>query len=169
MNAKPQDPLGDGRNLPLRAQGEFGGYLWEFRGDIVGDSAREWMQIRGRNGGGGGGSAGALPFADLGWKVLGHIGSFGWSSGWSHKGLMRRTHHPGTLSGVVSASVATVRVRFKDGEDIEARLVDSGQEDVRFFFLIHRANRDWTEIIALDSHGQELDRAEHREFPRKLG
>jgi hypothetical protein len=77
VNAKPVDLLGDGENLPLKAQGEFEDYSWEFRGDIIGDSARERTQVRGPNGGGGGDSGGALPFADLGWKVLGHIGRFG--------------------------------------------------------------------------------------------
>lgn len=169
VSAKPEDLLSDGENLPLRAQGEFEGYSWDFRGDIVGDSAREWTQVRGPNGGGGGGSVGARPFADLGWKVLGHIGSFGWSSGsWSRKGLMRRAYHPGTLSGVVSASVSRMRVRFKDGEVIDARLLDSGQEEVRFFFLIHAVKRGWAQIVALDSDGQELDRVEHEDLPRKL-
>jgi hypothetical protein len=169
MNAKLEEILDDGENLPLRVKGEFEGYSWEFRGDIVGDSAREWTQVRGPNGGGGGGSVGALPFADLGWKVLGHIGSFGWSSGgWSRKGLMRRAYHPGTLSGVVSASVSRVRVSFKDGEEIDAQLLDSGQEEVRSFFLIHAAKRDWAHVVALDSDGQELDRVEHEDLPRKL-
>ena len=169
VSAKPEDLLSDGENLPLRAQGEFEGYSWDFRGDIVGDSAREWTQVRGPNGGGCGGSVGARPFADLGWKVLGHIGSFGWSSGsWSRKGLMRRAYHPGTLSVVVSASVSRMRVRFKDGEVIDARLLDSGQEEVRFFFLIHAVKRGWAQIVALDSDGQELDRVEHEDLPRKL-
>lgn len=89
----PPKDLDNGHHLPLLAQGEFEGYSWEFRGHIVGDLVRVWSEVRGSNGGGGGGGSGhALPFADLGWKVLGHIGSFGWSSGgWSRKGFMRRT------------------------------------------------------------------------------
>lgn len=169
MKAKFKGPLGDGHNLPLRAQGDFEGYSWEFRGDVVGDSSREWTQLYGPNGGGGGGSVGALPFADLGWKVLGDIGSFGWSSGgWSRKGFMRRAYHPGTIHGVVSARVSAVRVRFKHGGELDARLLDSGHEDVRFFFLIYPAKRDWTQLVALDGDGHELDRADRADFPQRL-
>jgi hypothetical protein len=166
-SAEPKDPLGNGHNLPLRAKGEFEGYSWEFRGDISGDSARDWVEVRGPTGGGSGGGRGALPFADLGWRVLSHIGSFGWSSGgWSRTGFMRRAHHPGTIRGVISADVSKLVVRFKDGKHAEAQLLESGQEDLRFFFLIHKPKREWDQIIALDTQGDELDRADHREFPR---
>lgn len=165
-SAESKDPLGNGRNLPLRAEGEFEGYSWRFRGDITGDSAREWVEVRGATGGGGVGGSGALPFADLGWKVLGHLGSFGWSSGgWSRKGFMRRAHHPGSIRGVASAGVSKVEVGFKDGEHAEAQLLESGRKDLRFFFLIHSPRREWAQIIALDAQGRELDRAERREFP----
>jgi hypothetical protein len=160
------NPL-DGHKLPLRAQGEFGGYTWQFRGDIAGDSAHEWVSVSGTHGGSGGGGSGALPFADLGWKVLGHIGSFGCSSGgWSRKGFMRRAHHPGTVTGVVSAHISKVVVRFKDGEKIEARLLDSGRDGVHFFFVIHKAKAQWVEIVALGDQGQELDRVQPPEISR---
>jgi hypothetical protein len=164
------DPLeNDGQNLPLRASGEFLGYSWEFRGDIIGNSAYEWISFMGPDGyRGSGGGEGPLPFADIGWKTLGHIGSYGWSGGWSGN-WFRRIHKPGSINGVVSKDAAKVLVFFQNGISEEALMIESGHPDVQFFFLPYNPNNPkekWTELVALDVPGRELDRALPWKQPR---
>jgi hypothetical protein len=152
------------KNLTLRASGEFLGNKWEFRGDIIGDSAHDWISYIGPDYyTEGGGAGGPLPFADIGWKTLGHIGSYGWSGGWSRKWL-RRIHNPGFVNGVVSGKVAKVFVFFKNETSEEALIIESGHPDVQFFLLPYHPKIQWTEIVALDAEGCELDRA----LPGKL-
>ncbi len=158
------DPLENaGRNLTLRASGEFLGHTWEFRGDVIGDSAHEWISFMGPDYYAAGGSSGdPLPFADIGYETLGHIASAGWSGGWSRK-WFRRIHMPGSVNGVVSRKVAKVFVFFKNKTSEEALIIESGHPDVQFFFLPYhlkiQAKIHGTEIVALDAEGCELDRA----------
>jgi hypothetical protein len=157
------EQLENGQNLTLRASGEFLGYTWEFRGDVIGDSAHDWISFMGQNYTEGG-SVGPLPFADIGWKKLGHIGSYGWSSGgwssggWSRKWL-RQIHLPSSINGVVSRKVAKVFVFFKNKTSEEALIIESGHPEAQFFFLPYLPKIQWTEIVALDAEGCKLDRA----------
>ena len=148
----------DGPALPLLASGEFSGYAWEFRGTVIGDSAHTWTSCAGRGGSTSGGGAGALPYADLGVKVLGAIGSTGESRGSSAISLSRLVQHPAILEGVVASAVARVRIEFEDGDATDAALIDSNAPDVRFFVAVTPAKWKWRTVIVLDSSGQELDR-----------
>ena len=145
------------QNLTLRASGEYLSYTWEFRGDVIGDLAHDWISFMGPDYNEGG-SSGALPFADIGYETLGHIGNCGWLRGWSRK-WFRRIHMPGSVNGVVSLKVAKVFVFFKDKTSEEALIIESGHPDVQFFLLPYHPKIQWTEIVALDAEGCELDRA----------
>ncbi len=143
--------------LPLRASGVFAGFAWEFRGDIHKAEARTWVAYRDTIGsGGGGGGIGALPLQDIGWTTTGHIGTMGWSCEDSGRGS--RSPAPSFLSGVVSNAVANVSVHLSDGTIAPAALVDSGNPDMRFFFLPCDGSVFWRELVALDATGQPLDR-----------
>jgi hypothetical protein len=148
----------DLEHLPVRAKGVFDECVWEYRADVVGDSALEWIDIRSPYGAGGGGGAGALPFADVGYKVLGHIGSWGVGSGQSRKGLFRKHYRPSTVSGVVSSDVASVVARFANGAELQTQLLDIGRDDVRFFVLLHDRTLRLAEIAAFGAAGQEIER-----------
>jgi hypothetical protein len=166
------DPLENaGQNLTLRASGKFLGNTWEFRGDIIGDSAHEWISFMGPDYYAAGGSSGdPLPFADIGWKRFGHIGSYGWS-GCLLRRWFRLIREPGSINGVVSKDVAKVLIFFKNGISEEALMIESGHPDVQFFFLPYNPTdvqffflpyhpkAEWTELVALDAQGRELDRA----------
>jgi hypothetical protein len=105
-----------GRNLTLRACGEFLGNRWEFRGDIIDDSAHDWISYLGPDYYTEGGAAGTpLPFAaDIYRKTFGHIGGCGSSSGgWKRKWL-RRIYNPGFVNGVVCRKAAKVFVLLKN-------------------------------------------------------
>ena len=146
-----------GPHLPLRASGVFGEHSWEYRASIENDKVHTYFAVRDRFGSGvGGGGVGALPFQELGWKVLGHIGATGWSSGDESSGS------PQGVDGVVSAGTATVRVQFDDGSTEHAFVVDSGRPEFKFFVLPFRTGKHWAEIVALDASGGELDRAVSR-------
>ena len=154
MNRRPVGP-----DLPLRASGEFLGYRWAYHGEIRGDAVLDWISMSGPDGGGGSGGSGALPFADLGWHVLGPIGS----TGWSHQGSspwwsFRKRYRPGHLNGVVSRSVASVCVEFKAQSTAEAMLIDSGHPEFQFFFLPLPPRTRWTSIVARRADGSECDR-----------
>jgi hypothetical protein len=149
----------DGPSLPLRASGTFAGLRWELRGKVVGDSVYEWNSVYSLNAGGGveGGGIGALPFADIGVKVLGALGSWGLSSGGFRSGWrFKRT--PLTLRGVVASTAARVRVYFDNVEPQDALLLDASHPDVRFFFLIASPRARCNSVVALDEAGNELDR-----------
>jgi hypothetical protein len=147
-----------GLHLPLRASGEFLGHRWAYHGEILGDSVRDWISMSGPDGASGAGGTGALPIADLGWKVLGPIGSTGWSpGGWSRR-RFRKKYYPGYISGVVSIAVASVRVEFEKQSSAEAMLIDSGHPEYQFFFLPLSPQTRWTHIIALEASGSECDR-----------
>lgn len=147
-----------GLHLPLRASGEFLGHRWAYYAEILGDSVRDWISITGPNGESGAGGVGALPFADLGWKALGPIGSTGWSpGGWSRRGF-RKKYYPGYLSGVVSIAVASVLVEFERQSPAAAMLIDSGYPEYQFFFLPLTPRTRWTRIVALEANGSECDR-----------
>lgn len=152
------DHLENGQNLPLRASGEFLGYSWEFRSDVVGDSAHMSISFIGPDAYIESGGIGPLPFADIGRKTLGHIGSYGWSGGWLRKGV-RRIHQPGSVSGVVGRDVAKVLILFKNATLAEALMIESRHPDVQFFFLPYHPKARWTELVALDAQGRKLDRA----------
>lgn len=131
----------------------FGHHEWEFRGSIENDAAYTFFSVRGPSGGGGGGGGGgALPFQDLGWKVLRHFGSTGWVGGDLYSG------QPQCVEGVVSSAAANVRVRFSDGSESNALVLDSGRPEFRFFVLPFAPTLNWTALEALDASGNELDR-----------
>ena len=155
------DSLEIDRNLPLRVCGKFLGNRWEFRGDILGDSEHHWISYIGPDYYTEGGAAGTpLPFAaDIYRKTFGHIGGYGSSSGgWKRKWLWR-IYNPGFVNGVVSRKVAKVFVFFKNETSEEALIIESGHPDVQFFLLPYLPKIQWTEIVALDAEGCELDRA----------
>ena len=153
MNRSPVGP-----HLPLRASGEFLGHRWAYHGEILGDSVRDWILMSGPNGESGGGSVGALPFADLGWRVLGPMAGIGWShGGWSRRGF-RKKYNPGYLSGVVSLAVAAVIVEFERQSPAQAMLIDSGHPEYQFFFVPLSPQTRWTRIVALEANGSECDR-----------
>ena len=156
--------LENGQNLPLRACGEFLGNKWEFRGDIIGDSVHEWISYLGPNYYTEGGAVGVLPFADIGWKSVGHIGSYGGSGGWLRKRFWR-IHKPGFVNGVVSRNVAKVFIFFKNETSEEALIIESGHPDVQFFLLPYHPKIQWTEIVAQDAEGCELDRVSVWKMP----
>jgi len=147
-----------GPHLPLRASGTFEGHSWEFRASIEDDAAHTYFEVRDPFGsGGGGGGVGALPFQNVGGKVLGHIGTTGWGSGDESSGS------PQLIDGVISATTATVRIHFGDGSAEEALVVDSGQPQFKFFVLPFGTGRRWRSIVALDVSGKELDRTVSRD------
>ena len=151
----------NGQKLTLRACGEFLGNRWEFRGDIIDDSAHYWISYIGPDYYTEGGGAGMpLPFAaDIYRKTFGHIGGYGSSSGgWKRKWL-RRIHNPGFVNGVISRKAAKVFVFFKNETSVEALIIESGHPEAQFFFLPYLPKIQWTEIVALDAEGCELDRA----------
>jgi hypothetical protein len=151
------DPVGP--HLPLRASGEFLEHQWAYHAAIIGNAAHDWVSITAPDGSGsgGGGGGGALPFADLGWRVLGPIGSSGYSQGnWSRR-WFRKRYCPGHLNGVVSHTVAAVRVEFEQQSKRDALLIDSGHPEFRFFFLPLEPRVSWTRIVALDADGAECD------------
>jgi hypothetical protein len=155
QNRHPYDLEG----LPLRAKGVYRESEWEYRADVVGECAYEWIGIRSPHGGGGGGGAGALPLADVGYRVFGHIGSWGVGAGASRKGIFRKHQHPSTVSGVVSSEVANVVARFKNGAELQARVRDIGRSDVHFFSLLHDPILRLSEIVAFSAVEQEIERA----------
>jgi len=137
--------------LPVRASGTFEEFRWEVRGEVVGDSVSDYVLVDGPRGGGGGGGVGPIPFADIGWKVLGAFGSLGHCSGGGGSGWI-------TLHGAVATSAARVRVYFDNAEPEDAFLIDAAHPDVQFFFLITRPHARWNSVVALDQAGNELDR-----------
>ena len=154
MNRGPLDT-----DLPLRASGEFLGYKWAYHGEIRGDAVHDWISMSGPDGGGASGGSGALPFADLGWHVLGPIGSRGWSyQGRSPWWSFRKRESPGHLNGVVSRLVASVRVEFEKHSTAEAMLIDSGHPEFQFFFLPLSPRTRWASIVAHKADGSECDR-----------
>ena len=158
----------NGQNLTLRACGEFLGNRWEFRGDIIDDSAHYWISYIGPDYYTEGGGAGMpLPFAaDIYRKTFGHIGGYGSSSGgWKRKWL-RRIYNPGFVNGVVSRKAAKVFVFFKNETSEEALIIESGHPDVQFFLLPYLPRIQWTEIVALDAEGGELDRVLQWKVPQ---
>lgn len=155
MNPSPIGP-----QLPLRASGEFLGHRWAYHAEILADSVTDWISISGPNGeSASGGGGGALPFADLGWRVLGPIGSTGWlqhgSSPWWR---FRNDERLGYINGVVSRSAASVRVEIAKQSTVDAMLIDSGHPDVLLFFLPLPPRTQWTSIVALNADGSECDR-----------
>jgi hypothetical protein len=58
-----------GADVPRRASGEFHGDRWAHRGENLGAAAHDWISMSGPEGDSGRGGSGALPFADLGWRV----------------------------------------------------------------------------------------------------
>ena len=148
-----------GHQLPVRASGEFLGHRWTYHAEILGDSVSEWVTIAGPNDeSGGGGGGGALPFADLGWKVLGAIGSTGWSPGGWSRPRFRKKYSPGYVSGVVSSAVASVLVEFERASPATAMLIDSGHPAYQFFFLPLPPQTRWRHSIARDANGVKCDR-----------
>ena len=154
MNRGPFDT-----DLPLRASGEFLRHRWAYHGEIRGDAVHDWISTSGPDGESGSGGSGALPFADLGWRVLGPIGSTGWSQQgswpwWS----FRKSYRIGYLNGVVARSVAAVCIEFKRHSTAEAILIDSGHPEFRLFFFPLPPRIRWTSIVALKADGSECDR-----------
>lgn len=147
----------NGPSLPLLASGEFSGFRWEFRGDIIGDSAHEWAFLHGPHGGGGGGGIGPLPFADLGWMTIGHITGIGEASAEYRRGWFRRVRSPVLLYGVAARSVARLRVCFEGREPADAILVPTDHPDVQFFYLVLPARTRWSSAVALSTEGVELN------------
>ena len=130
------------------ASGTEAGRPWSLRGRIDARGAATWWQT---STGGGGGGGGALPFADLGWKKLGHFGSVG-------SGECHGTGDPGTLTlkGVVSKQTATIEVRLADGTTLPAQIIDTGDARASFFVAVWSAPA-WEALIARDAAGAELE------------
>jgi hypothetical protein len=128
---------------PIIARGTAGGRAWTLRGLINSDGARSMMDI-------GGGGAGALPFQDLGWMKVGHLGTSTWSR--DDGGSL-----PSTLHGVVSKQAVEVEVRLTDGATIPAQIVDIGDDRANFFVAVWPSSVSWTALLARDAAGTELE------------
>lgn len=135
---------------PVIASGTEAGRPWSLRGRIDARGVATWWQTG--SGGGGGSRGGALPFADLGWKKLGHFGTVG--SG-EHYG--RGTPRTLTLTGVVSKQTAAIEVRLADGTSLPAQIVDTGDAGASFFVAVWSAPSSWEVVIARDATGAELE------------
>jgi hypothetical protein len=134
---------------PVLAEGECAGWRWRFRGSIRGADALKSFSAQAEEGGGGSGGKGALPFATVGDRTLGHIGSWGsagpaWVRGPRSRGPRSGPRH---VDGVVSLDVRRVIVHTSGGPcDAPASHVP-------------------TSVSALDDRGREL---EHSEVPKHL-
>jgi hypothetical protein len=125
---------------PVVARGQEGGLSWTMRARIAGDEA--WYGVDGSGGGGG-----PLPFADIGWKKLGHFGAMGWSSG---------SRGPSHLAGVVSKHATSVEVHLATGAVVPARIIDTGDPRASFFIAFW-SSADWAKLVARDARGEELE------------
>jgi hypothetical protein len=127
---------------PVIATGtDEAGKPWKLRGRIGDDGV--WSGI---DGGGSGG--GALPFQDLGWKVMGHFGSMGWTHDKDRTFM---------LNGVVSRQAATIEVKLEGSASVPARIIDTGDPRAQFFIATWPAGR-WQLLVARDTEGNELER-----------
>lgn len=134
---------------PVIASGTEAGRPWSLRGRIGARGAATLWQT---STGGGGRGGGALPFADLGWKKLGHFGSVGWGE---HQGqgaprMLR-------IDGVVSKQTAAIEVRLADGTSLPAQIIDTGDPRASFFVAVWSAPFHWEVMIARDAAGAELE------------
>jgi hypothetical protein len=131
------------------ASGTEAGRPWSLRGRIGARGAATWWQT---STGGGGSAGGALPFADLGWKKLGHFGSVG--SG-EHYG--RGAPRTLRVDRVVSKQTAAIDVRLADGTSLPAQIIDTGDARASFFVAVWSAPSRWEALIARDAAGAELE------------
>jgi hypothetical protein len=136
---------------PVIASGTEAGQSWTLRGRIAEDGV--WSMFESAFGGGGGGG-GVLPFADLGWKKLGHFGSLGWSSG--HAAAAGRAP-VSSLKGVISKQVSTIEVHLADGATLPARIIDTGDPRASFFVAVWSGPFAWTTLVARDVSGREIE------------
>lgn len=150
VKARGTDPLSDVERTfgPVIASGIEAGQPWSLRGRIGARDAATWVQT----GTGGGGGRGALPFQDLGWKKLGHFGSFGSRE---HEGIGAPRMR--SLEGVVSKQTAAIDVRLADGTGLAAQIIDTGDLRANFFVAVWSAPSPWEVMIARDAAGAELE------------
>jgi len=140
--------------IPIVASGEFAGYKWRYRASIEPDGADTTVELEGFESGG----IGALPLQDIGWMVMGHFGCGGWTESLDENGDACIGCRPLTVDGPISSEVARVSVLFNSGESADALILDSNNPAYKFYFLIYPAGVSWTELVAFDAEGRELER-----------
>jgi hypothetical protein len=67
------------------------------------------------------------------------------------------------VTGVVSATAARVIAIFEDEQEVEAKLLESGHSDVRFFLAMNVKGRPVVELVVFDPDGLVLNVYHHHD------
>jgi hypothetical protein len=133
------------------ARGKEREWAWTLRARIAGDEV--WYSVDGSGG------SGPLPFADIGWKKLGHLGTMGSSSG---------SRTPNHFDGAVSKQAATVEVHLATGAVVPARIIDTGDPRASLFIAFW-SGAEWAKWSGATPEARSWRRSSPRRCDRHDG